>query len=38
MRKKVLAANWKMNLLRNEALDLYSNLDLALLNFQEIET
>jgi triosephosphate isomerase len=27
-----------MNLLRNEALDLYSNLDLALLNFQEIET
>ena len=38
MRKKVLAANWKMNLLRNEALDLYSNLNLALLNFQEIET
>ena len=37
MRKKVLAANWKMNLLKNEALDLYGSLNDALLNFQGIQ-
>lgn len=37
MRKKVLAANWKMNLLRNEALDLYGDLNASLRNFQGIE-
>ena len=36
MRKKVLAANWKMNLLKNEALDLYDSLNKNLLNFQGI--
>ena len=37
MRKKVLAANWKMNLLKNEALDLYVSLNEDLLDFQGIE-
>ena len=36
MRKKVLAANWKMNLLKNEALDLYDSLNKNFLNFQGI--
>ena len=37
MRKKVLAANWKMNLLRNEAFNLYEDLNASLRNFQGIE-
>ena len=37
MRQKVLAANWKMNLLRNEALDLYEDLNTSLRNLQGIE-
>ena len=37
MRKKVLAANWKMNLLRNEAFNLYGDLNASLRNFQGIE-
>ena len=37
MRQKVLAANWKMNLLRNEALDLYEDLNTSLRNIQGIE-
>jgi triosephosphate isomerase len=36
MRKKVLAANWKMNLLKNEAFDLYDSLNKNLLNFPGI--
>ena len=37
MRKKVLAANWKMNLLRNEAFNLYGDLNASFRNFQGIE-
>jgi triosephosphate isomerase len=37
MRKKVLAANWKMNLLMNEAFNLYGDLNASLRNFQGIE-
>jgi triosephosphate isomerase len=37
MRKKVLAANWKMNLLRNEAFNLYEDLNASLRNFEGIE-
>ncbi len=37
MRKKVLAANWKMNLLKDQAIVLHRDLNSAFSNFQEIQ-
>ncbi len=37
MRKKILAANWKMNLLKDQAIALHRDLNSAFSNFQEIQ-
>lgn len=37
MRKKILAANWKMNLLKDEAIALHRDLNSVFCDFQELE-